>query len=492
MNEPTEKRKAGRRKWLRALRGVHPRRPNRVAVLERLGEREWKAIEAEVTPQEIKVLRTHLPAADAIGTHEPWQPSQLAREMQIILVADSDRAVYRQLDVPPCPDEQMRRVTALQLETELPYPVAESIWVCERQRARGDGAAGCVLVIAAPGKGVKATEECLRASGQRCTGVEFHAAALAQWAVACAPAGETVAAVNVGPRGATLAIARSGELSYARQIICSGSNSDSQTRHLVNELDQSIQGYVFHAGGVSPDRVVLFGEGGRSPDFAAALRTRLHVPVAPAFLPQTVTILPPDVPPESLVEGFPAGVGALIATQCRLRAEQATAPAWRLRKRLLDKRGARVTIALAAASLLLFVGFIATTFAVRSAKLRAAERVIDETLPRLRNLEKLEEEIKILEKEARRSRSTLDLFLALAEVMPKGMSITTLRLDPDGRLHVTGKTPSYETAVEKAITAMEASPMFTKPRFLGATKEKQGINFTITCQVSKNRKALGK
>ena len=67
-----------------------------------------------------------------------------------VLLSNSDSAVCRLMEMPQASSDQTHRMVALRLETELPYPVPESTWVCQRQAQEDAAEAGRVLVMATP------------------------------------------------------------------------------------------------------------------------------------------------------------------------------------------------------------------------------------------------------------------------------------------------------------------------------------------------------
>lgn len=465
---------------------MHLAKNRRVLVLERINEREWKAVEGEVGGDRITVFGAEILKSDD-GTPDF---SRLANSADVILVSNSPKAVCRFLDLASAPSDQTERMVALRLETELPYPVAESTWVWERQEI-GNVTAGNVLVIATGTAEIAEAEDELRANGKRCTGVEFDGAGLAELAVACGPPVDTIALVSVGGEIATLAITHAGRLSYVRRISLGAVTSEEESStndavsRLANELDQSVYDYLLRTGGERPERVLIAGEGMGGRDMIEALGARLRLPVESACIPDIVDIPDPAAVSGELLAVFPECVGALIAVHRRFRGERTAAPVlrrqqgWRFGE--IDLRNKRV--ALICANVALFVALIAALFGVRASQLRAATHIIEESQPLLPDLERLEDEVDILQYESRRQRSILDALVLIAEALPGQVKVETLKIDGKGKVTITGKTNSAEDASDKAISAMQASTMLANPKFLGATKEKDSYAFQITCEL---------
>jgi hypothetical protein len=131
----------------------------------------------------------------------------------------------------------------------------------------------------------------------------------------------------------------------------------------------------------------------------------------------------------------------------------------------------------------LLVELVALAYAVRVAQLATAERAIEESRPYLQDLEKLEDEVSVLEYESRRHRSMLDAVLPIAEALPPAIKVESLKIDAKGKVTIAGKTKSVEEASQKATSAMRASRALANPQFLGATKGKDDYTFQITCDL---------
>jgi hypothetical protein len=462
-----------------------------VLVLERISGKEWKAVEAEVGGDRIIVSRAQiLKSADgALDSSSGPDFSQFANNGDVVLVSSSDTSVCRSIEVPSSSDDETRRMVALRLETELPYPVAESTWVWERQDNGGTDA-GTVLVIATRTAEIAEAEEELRAKKKRCTSVELDGACLAELAVACTASADTVALVSVLGKRATLAIAHAGKLRYARRISLDTVMTDEArpgsdwVSRLANQLDQSLYDYLLRTGGEAPARILVAGDALRVDGLVDALGARLKPSVEEIALPEIVRVSESAGVGNDLLERFPECVGAMIATHHRLRGERTTAPALRRQVRRFAEINLRnKRVALICASAVLLVELIVMAFVVQGAQLKAAGRAIDESRPLLQDVSRLEDEVDILQYEGRRQRAVLDALIPITEALPKDIKVETLDINARGEVTIAGKTKSVEAASDKAISAMRASRLLADPRFLGATQGEGGFSFRITCKL---------
>jgi hypothetical protein len=382
----------------------------RVLVLERTSGKEWKAVEAEVGGDRVTISRAELlrSADEASGASSGPGFAEFANNCDVVLVSSSDTAVCRSIEVPNASSDEMRRMVALRLETELPYPVAESAWVWERQENGGTDA-GTVLVIATHNAEIAEAEGELRVKRKRCTSVEFDGTCLAELAVACGPSVDTVALVSVGAKRSTLAIAHAGKLRYVRRVssdmVTTGDAhpDDKWVSGLVNELDQSVYDYLLRNGGDGPQSILVAGEGMCVEGFVEALGARLKRPVEKAALPEIVRVPESAAVGGGLLERYPVCIGALIAAHHRLRGERTAAPALRRQGRKFGQINLRnKRVALICANAVLLVELLAAAFGVRAAQLNAAKRTIDDSQPLLQDLTILEDEVDILQHESRR------------------------------------------------------------------------------------------
>lgn len=137
--------------------------------------------------------------------------------------------------------------------------------------------------------------------------------------------------------------------------------------------------------------------------------------------------------------------------------------------------------------MVLLVAFVALCFAVRKARLRSAAGAVKEGRALLQDIERLGEEVEILKVESVRRRRIIDLVLAIAEALPKGIVLSGLGIDAKGGVTMQGKAPSYE-AVWQAKEALGGSAEFTD--VVGqASKEKQGFMFRMSCKVARGAAA---
>jgi len=476
---------------------LSPRKAHRVVVLEKAGENQWKVVEAEIGGKWAVILSARVfgKGEDSAAGSAPPSLRGLANGAQVVLVTNSDKALCRRLLLPKATAEQTRRMAALRLETELPYAVAESTWVCERRPDEGANGDGSTLVMAVPSVEIAETEKQLRAVGIRSAMVTLEAAAVAELAVSPStpPGGsgtpasgkedEVVAVAAVGERMTTLTILRSGKLRYARRIFIGA--SDVPPRKLANELDQCVHHYTLNEDEGRPARLLLVGERARDDGVAAALADRLGLAVEAARLPDEVHIASPGAVEGELLDRFPACLGAVLALHRSLRGHAAAAPALRRRQPRLVENAWFRTAAMIAVNLLLIAGLVAALFGVRKARIAAAERLIEEGLPLLKQTESMPNDVAILAFEERFPRPILDALLVLAETLPPGIKIETLSIDSRYQVTMAGIAPSVEDASEKAISALKDAAMFARPKFLGANKEKEGWKFRLACELKR-------
>jgi hypothetical protein len=253
------------------------------------------------------------------------------------------------------------------------------------------------------------------------------------------------------------------------------------------ELDQCLHDYALQSDLEAPTRLVLVGERAATPDLAEALGKRLGIRVEPARLPQAVRVAPSAPEAGKLLSQFPVCAGALLVILRRRRGEPTAAPGLRQRLPSLRESVRFRRAAVVAATLAVIVGLAVALFAVRQAQIETATRVQRQSQPLLKEVERLRQEVAILEHEAPLERSVLDVLLALVEVMPQGLKIASITIDPAGKIAIAGNCPSVEEASEKAITALKGSVVFTNPKFLSAAKEREDFKFRITCELRKAR-----
>ena len=473
-----------------------------VIVLERAGDR-WRVVEAGVAAGGIVIRRARVLSQARPKPGESAEPlPSLNNRAQVILVAGSDRSVCRRMQTPAASDEDTRRMIAIRLETELPYPVAESFWVCERLNGSANGESP-VLVLAIPRAEVAEAEQALGFTGRNPWAVQLDAGALAELALASQITPEETAAVcRIEERTTDLVIVRQGRLEYARRIFAGLSPAESEAAgapaaRLGDELDQCIHHYALDSrgAGAEPTRLIVTGEGaGADERIAQALGRRLNLPADRFPIPPGVQAAqgtadargaPLDgLKSEALMAQFPACIGALLAAQRAIRGEGTAAPALRSRRAPMFAALPRRRALLAGLSAVLLCALIAVSFLVRHARYEAASRAVRQGLPFLQDMDRLQNEVDVLEHEKSLARHPmLDTMLALAETLPKGIQIATLSVSATGKIALSGTCGTVEDASEKAVAALKASKVFANPKFLGASKQEGAFKFRLTCEL---------
>ena len=473
----------------RSAGGVSERR--RVLVLERATSAEWRAVLGEIggeRPTVIDARHVEIGPGGVAGHSQVLH--QLAAGAEVHLVVKSSRSVCRFIEAAEAPPDLLRRMVALRLETELPYPVSESTWVCERQESANNGA-GQVLVIAASNADIAEAEEVLRASGLRCHGVEHGAAGLAELAVSENDGEQEASAiVALDPGSASLAVIHGGVLCYARTLSATppaeaaAPSSNGGVGRIANELSQSLYDYVLRTGRPRPNRLLVAGEGIFANGLIETLSEHLGMPVELARAPVGLEVAPASLYADDVVGESPSCIGALIALHRRARGDHAAAPALRTRARGFSLSGLPGRRALLIGiNVLLVITLVASLFGVRAAQIASADKVIEESQSLVNGLEAVREEVSILQRESRQQRSVLDALSALADALPSGVEVESLRLNDKGLLTISGRTKSVEAVDDKAVNALNESPMFANVKFLGATKQKNGFGFRIECEL---------
>ncbi|MCP4644729.1 MAG: hypothetical protein GY851_30085 [bacterium] len=467
--------------------GRAPTGPRHVAVLEHYEPGSWRLVEGQVggdrpTVSSARILKTG-GSGSAPGR---IQLNGASHSNDVALVSSSARSVCRFVEMVEAPDDQIRQMVALRLETELPYPVEEAVWVCERRA--GHNADGNVLVVATASEDVERDESVLRASGLRSGTVEFAPAGLAELAVSCTPSGESAAIACVGREGADLAVVHGGALRYTRRLTTMIADADdpslTELDQLANEMHQSIYDYAFRANGAMPERIFVTGCERAVPLLMDRLRGQFDVQVAEVPWEEHVAVADGAVVEGSLMCEYAACTGALLALHRRAAGQATAAPPLRAGKRRAATAAIRTPMnTLVAANVVLAVVLVAALFAVRAARLQAVESAIDESRPYLTNLDRLQEEVDVLKYEDRRGRSVLDAFLALSEALPPDVKISSLTIDSKNKVTMSGMTKKAESASQKALQGIAASDRLLNPKFLGANKDKEGFTFSITCEV---------
>ena len=474
------------------------RKQTAVTVLESVGD-QWKVVEASVTSAGILIRRARI-LPKAVAGAEPAEPlPPLNDRADVILLANSDRSICRLMKIPPASAEDTRRMVALRLETELPYPVTDSLWACERLQGADPDRESPVLVLATPGEEIAECEKALGFTGRNPWAVQLDVAALAELALAAAPALRTlspqderaedaVAICRVGDRATDLVIVRGRRLQYARRLFtgCPDALDADASRKLCDELDQCIHHYALDPDAAEPRRVIVIGERARAAGLTQALGRRIGLPAESMTLPPVVQIEGKAALDVALLSEFSACVGALVAFHRWRRGETTAAPALRRRKPPLFSSLPRRRAALSGVSLAVLAALIAVSFGVRSARIAEATRLVRKGQPFLQDMDRLQNEVDVLEYEERLQRPMLDILQALVETLPKTLKISTLGINPAGKVAITGVCNQAEEASDKAVAALRASKVFTNPRFLGASKQEQELRFRMTCELRGN------
>lgn len=372
-----------------------------VTVLKRAGGR-WKVVEAGMSSAGIVIRRARVlgnsgaplspsdrgPLDRAIRASEAAPADaipSLNNHGQVILLAGSDRSICRLMQLPQASEEDTRRMVALRLETELPYPVAESLWACERAVApEAEGAsparngATSVILLATPMAEIAESEKSLGLTGRSPCAVQLEAGALAELGQAAARPAETVALCRVEDRASDVVILHHGRLRYARRLFSGGPQCGEpdaeERRKLCDELDQCLHHYALAPDAAAPTRLILTGEGARVPGLAFELGRRVGLPAEVMALPAAVRVEGKEGGAEDLLAEFPACVGALLAALRTLRGERPAAPPLRRsREPLLRRLGWQASLsrrrgALAGMSFVMVVALVAISFAVRKAR----------------------------------------------------------------------------------------------------------------------------
>lgn len=400
----------------------------------------------------------------------------------VSLVVNSERSVFRRLDVPSVPPEALRALIALRLEAELPYPVADAAWLYGQGGASANGKHA--FAAAVPKADLDTACAMLRETGIACAHAEYDASALAELA-----GGEAVARIDT--ERIVLTVVRDGAPVYVRRVRLTPpaqgapeAQSEWESR-VVRAIAQSLQECQMRGGGSTiPLRVT--GSAQENSGLLNALRAALGAGITkiglPAFCETDSALVA-----ESVMVHYPACTGALIALHRRARGEQTLTPP------LLTPAAAASGLPWGGRRPVLLAGCVAaglllltSAFAVRSARVAAAEETLAELKPLSGALARVQEEVDILQFENKRASSVLDLFKAIATAMPPEVSVKSVNLASGGKLTLKGKTRSVAAASEKAIAALETSGLFKKCIFLGATEEQNEFSFQISCELGRN------
>ncbi|MFO7958390.1 MAG: PilN domain-containing protein [Candidatus Brocadiia bacterium] len=241
-------------------------------------------------------------------------------------------------------------------------------------------------------------------------------------------------------------------------------------------MEQTLRHWCMQDGAGQPDGFVLAGE----PELAAAMREALTGAAS------AETVLASDLKglTGADLDDDPAAyatcAGALMALHNRSTGGSAASPALRRRQTRTGAGRWWSRVALAALDILLLVGLVAASFGVRSARLRTVRSELSEARGALEGFDVLEEEVQILEAEARVYRSTPETLRAVVEALPNGVTLTDLDVGSDNRVTVQGTTPSVE-ALSKAASKLETTGMFDELELERVSSGQGGMSFTIRC-----------
>ena len=471
-------------RWLPGDTGTP--KSGRILVLEQIPGNGWKAVEAEIG-DDIAVLDARtIPAEDPNGVAALLAASN---GTAIALIPDAHKSVCRLLDIANAAPDQIERMVALRLEVELPYPAAESTWVCE-PCLNGKNASRALL-IAAPTSEIAKAERALGLGDRRSAGIEYAPAGLAELALAAAPSEGTVAVAGMDHGEAVLVLAHAGALVYTRHIrlepaACSEEGAiEAWVPQFARDVKQSIYDYLLRTGYAAPDCLHIVGKRMGQTALLEAIEAHLETPVRSVVASGLVRVVKPGLSEGDLIAGFPVCLGVLVALRRRRRGERTASPAFRRERRgfrVADWRSRRG--ALVALNALLCVVFAASVFGVRYVRQNADERLMEQSRPLLGGLQGLQEEVKILEYEDKQARAIVDVMAALAETLPAELQIESVSIDAKGKITLFGKADSVDLVSDKAIPALEASKTFINPKFNGATREKEKYDFQITCELA--------
>lgn len=433
-------------------------RTRRVHAIEAIGNGNWPFIEAEVRGDRIAILGAGTVTSGDINPH-----------VDALLIVGSEKAACRIMKLPDASSEQTRRMVASRFETELPYPIADSLWTCERLPASDMNPAGNVLALAVPQLNGGVVGEKLR-TFKHCS-IFLDAAGLAQWA--CVTSAENVAVVSLSAEVATLVLTVNGKLRYLRNL-----RHGSDWESLANELDQSLHHFSLIEGRET-ERMLLVGELAQSPELARVFSARLGIPVEVPALPPSVEITTDSG--RDALKRMPAAAGVLMSWQRRLKGQPLSAPALRRPIPTMAERLKLRWVALIALNVALAVAAIWLAFYARGKWIDSAMELTREGRPLLQDMDRISAEVNTLEFESHQP-SMLEAINGLAEILPSGLKFESITIDSKGRVAITGTTESIAVASDAAIKALRGSSMFKNPVFEGATKGQNGFKFRITCE----------
>jgi len=131
-------------------------------------------------------------------------------------------------------------------------------------------------------------------------------------------------------------------------------------------------------------------------------------------------------------------------------------------------------------NMILAAAIVVASFGVRIRRLHAATQAINEARAFVRLADRLEEEVRILQRERQVQRSTIDLLLTVTQALPPGVLLSDLDVDARGNVMLTGRAASVEMA-SQAAASLEMTGKFGAARLERAAQEKEGLVFQIKC-----------
>ena len=422
---------------------------------------------------------------DAESGPGEWKENEPGDTCMTVLVAHSRRTVCRELDVPVLSDEETRGMLELRLEAELPYGVSEAMWAWMRLDESTREGSAPVLCLEMPAEDVSGPEKELAAAGRAPEFVDCREAALAHLALT-GRSDDTVAVAAIEEGRATVVVVRHGKLHYARTLAHAPGDADRDDaglRSLAREINQTLQHYALTRDVAGPQQVLLTGNGKNIEVVEQALADTAGLSVRAAALPDNMKIHDERAEPDKIAAEFGSCLGAFLAAHRRVTGGKVAAPSLRSRAAQPRKRMVSGRVALIGLTVLLIVGCVWAAFGARKARLRAAERAVENSGSLLRRIEVLEEETEILQRENQQKIMVLDSLRAMSEALPKGIDISDLTIDANGSVTLVGRAQSIEVA-SRGATALSDSKEFAGARLERTSTDKGKVTFRITCKVA--------
>ena len=148
---------------------------------------------------------------------------------------------------------------------------------------------------------------------------------------------------------------------------------------------------------------------------------------------------------------------------------------------------------LAGLSAALLCALIALSFLVRHARYEAASRAVRQGLPFLQDMDRLQNEVDVLEHEKSLARHPmLDTLLALAETLPKGIQIATLSISPSGKIALSGNCATVEECLGEGRRRAEGQQNLREPEVPRRFRAGPGVQIPPDLRASeRSRKRRG-